>query len=131
MPCPEYLCLGLEKYQYGEIIHDDLRKCFKKTAVEVVQQIQDYLDFGFEVKGIIGMNPSPSCGVEITKGKGTMLGTDRDTSEKEGSGLFIEEIKKLLQEKDIKNVPIFGLRRILPGEEGIEKRLDLIKNKLG
>lgn len=130
MPCPEYQCLGLEKYKYGELVHDELRKCFRKLALEVVQQIEDYLEFGFEIKGIIGMNPSPSCGVEITKGKGTMVGTDRDTSEKKDSGLFIEELTKLLDERNIKKVKVFGVRRILPGEEGIEERLDLINEKI-
>lgn len=76
------------------------------------------------------MNPSPSCGVEITKGKGTMLGIDRDTSEKEDPGVFIEELIKLLKEERIENIPIFGIRRILPGEEGIEERLEQIKIRL-
>jgi len=130
MPCPEYQCLGLEKYKYGELVHDELRSCFRELALDVVEQIEDYLKFGFEIKGIIGMNPSPSCGVEITKGKGTMLGTDRDTSEKQDSGLFIEELTKLLAERNIEKVKVFGVRRILPGEDGIEKRLNLINEKL-
>jgi predicted secreted protein len=130
MPCPEYLCLGLEKYEYGKIEPEKLRKCFRKEAEKVVKQIKDYLEFEFEVLGIIGMNPSPSCGVEITKGKGTMLGIDRDTSEKEDSGVFIEELKKLMKKEKIENVPVFGVRRILPGERGIEERLEQIKNRL-
>ncbi len=130
MPCPEYQCLGLEKYKYGELVHDELRSCFRELALDVVEQIEDYLEFGFEIKGIIGMNPSPSCGVEITKGKGTMLGTDRDTSEKKDSGLFIEELKKLLDERNIQKVKVFGVRRILPGEDGIEERLNLINEKI-
>ncbi|MGM0420739.1 MAG: hypothetical protein ACQEQG_07045 [Bacillota bacterium] len=130
MPCPEYHCLGLEKYKYGELVQDELRNCFRNLALEVVEQVKDYLKFGFEIKGIIGMNPSPSCGVEITKGKGTMLGTDRDTSEKEDSGLFIEELTKLLAERNMEEVKVFGVRRILPGEDGIEERLNLINEKL-
>lgn len=130
MPCPEYLCLGLEKYKYGEMSPEEIRKCFREKAEEVIKQIKDYLEFGFDILGVIGMNPSPSCGVEITKGKGTMLGIDRDTSEKEGPGIFIEELIKLLKEERIENIPIFGIRRILPGEEGIEERLEQIKTRL-
>jgi hypothetical protein len=36
MPCPEYECLGLEKWQYGEIKGNDLRACFRKHAQVVV-----------------------------------------------------------------------------------------------
>jgi hypothetical protein len=45
------------------------------------------------------MDPSPSCGVNAAKGKGTMLGSSRDTSEKPESGIFIEELQKLLQQE--------------------------------
>lgn len=59
-----------------------------------------------------------------------MLGIDRDTSEREGSGVFIEELKKLMKKEGIDNVPIFGVRRNLPGEVEIEERLEQIKNRL-
>ena len=100
MPCPEFLCLGLEKEQYGELSEKELRGCFRRLAAGVVDQMGAYVENGHEVAGIIGMNPSPSCGVEITKGKGTMLGKDGDTSEKEGSGVFIEELKVLAKERE-------------------------------
>ncbi len=130
MPCPEYLCLGLEKYKYGEMNPDEMRKCFREKAQEVIKQVKDYLEFEFSILSIIGMNLSPSCGVEITKGKGIILGIDRDTSEKEGPGVFIEELMKLIKEEAIENVPIFGVRRILPEEEGVEKQLEQIKTHL-
>jgi predicted secreted protein len=69
MPCPEYECLGLEKWDYGEVIKDDLRACFRKQAEVVLKQIKNYLALGFEIVGILGMNPSPSCGVDVAKAK--------------------------------------------------------------
>ena len=98
MPCPEFLCLGLEKKKkYGEVPEAEPRDCFREIGAGVVDQIEAYLGLGYEIAGIIGMNPSPSCGVEYgsRKEKGTMLGLDRDTSEKEESGVFIEEMMKL------------------------------------
>ena len=127
MPCPEYEVLGLEKYDYGEIILEPLRGRFREVAEIVVKQIKDYLALGFEIVGILGMNPSPSCGVDVTKGKGTMLGTDRDTSEKEDSGIFIDELKKLLKENGLEEIPIFAVRRLMPGEPGIEERVAELK----
>lgn len=130
MPCPEFLCMGLEKERYGEIPEGELRDCFRNIAAGVVDQIEAYLELGYEIAGIIGMNPSPSCGVEVSKGKGTMLGLDRDTAEKSESGVFIEEMVTLAAQRGIEGLPIFGIRRILPGEEGIEDRIQLMEEKL-
>jgi len=130
MPCPEFLCMGLEKERYGEIPDGELRDCFRNIAAGVVDQIEAYLELGYEIAGIIGMNPSPSCGVEASKGKGTMLGLDRDTAEKSESGVFIEEMMTLAAQRGIEGLPIFGIRRILPGEEGIEDRVQLLEQKM-
>ncbi len=130
MPCPEYEVLGLEKYDYGEIILEPLRSKFREVAQIVVKQIKDYLALGFDVVGIMGMNPSPSCGVDLTKGKGTMLGTSRDTSEVNDSGIFIDELKKLLQENGRSDIPIFAIRRLMIGESGLEERLEELRAHL-
>ncbi len=130
MPCPEFLCMGLEKELYGEIPEPELRRGFSKIANGVLDEIEAYLKLGFEVQGIIGMNPSPSCGVESTKGKGTMLGLDRDTTEKDESGVFIEEMKQLAETRGMKDLPFFGIRRMLPGEEGIEQRIETLDQYL-
>ena len=47
-----------------------------------------------------------------------MLGINRDTSEVPGPGVFIEEIKRLFQERGLATLPIFAVRRTLPGETG-------------
>jgi predicted secreted protein len=130
MPCPEFLCMGLEKELYGEIPASELRECFRDIATGVVDQIQAYLNLGYEISGIIGMNPSPSCGVEVSKGKGTMLGLDRDTSEVEEPGVFIEEMMKLAEQRGFQDLPFFGIRRILPGESGIQDRIHLLETYL-
>jgi len=127
MPCPEYEVLGLEKFDYGEIVLEPLRAKFREVAQIVIKQIQDYLALGYEIVGILGMNPSPSCGVDVSKGKGTMLGTSRDTAEKEESGIFMDELKKLLKENGLDHINIFGVRRIMPGESGIEDRVEQLK----
>lgn len=36
---------------------------FRIIAKEVVSEIRDYIDSGFEVSGIVGIKGSPSCGV--------------------------------------------------------------------
>lgn len=130
MPCPECICLGLEKEKWGEGAEQDIRACFHSVAKGVVDKLQLYNSYGYEIVGILGMNPSPSCGVDVNKGKGTMLGINRDTTEATGPGVFIEEIKKLIQEKGIKAPPIFAMRRTLPGEAGLDEKIDELKKKL-
>lgn len=130
MPCPEFLCLGLEKELAGELPEPEIRACFRKQAESVVEQIRQYRNLGYEIPGIIGMNPSPSCGVEVSKGKSKFLGLDEDTSEKKESGVFIEELKNAAQERGLGPLPIFGVRRILTGESGMEDRLRLLYDKL-
>ena len=130
MPCPEFQCFGLEKTGWGTLPEKEARTCYRKTAEGVVDQIGKYLELGYEVPAIIGMNPSPSCGVELSKGKGTMLGVNRDTSEKEEPGVFMEAIIDLLKENNIKPPAFFGVRRTLPGESGQEKRLEELKRTI-
>ena len=130
MPCPEFRCLGAEKELYGELSPDELRSCFRKMATEVVDDVQAYLNAGFQIAGIIGMNPSPSCGVEVTKGKETMLGTGRSTGEKTGSGVFIEEMINVAESRGLLDLPVFGVRRMLRGESGMDERLADLRRKL-
>jgi len=130
MPCPEFHCLGLEKDRVGQLSESELRFCYQTQASSVVDQIEQYLDYGYEIAGIIGMNPSPSCGVEVAKGKGKFLGRDEDISEREGPGVFIEELLNLMKARGVKPLPLFGIRRILTGENGMEERLKIIHEKL-
>lgn len=130
MPCPEFLCIGLEKEFYGEIPESQLRDCFQDIASGVIDQIEAYLGLGYEIAGILGMDPSPSCGVHVSKGKGTMLGNDRDTSEKETPGVFIEELTKLAVERGIDSLPLHGIRRILPGEDGSDGQIQMLESFL-
>ena len=128
MPCPEYECLGLEKWQYGELKGDALRACFRKHAQLVVNQINDYRALGFDIVGVLGMNPSPSCGVGTAKGKGTMLGTNRDSSEQPESGIFIEELQQLLASEGIQDVNFFAIRRTLIGENDLDEKIETLKS---
>jgi len=131
MPCPEFLCLGLEKTGWAAGTPAEIRGAFRRVAETVADQVEAYLGHGYEILGIIGMNPSPSCGVEASKGKGTMLGLDRDTSECAEPGVFVEELTALLNERGLPLPPVFGVRRTLPGEDGLERQLQQVRERLG
>ena len=42
------------------------RRVYRRLARQVANQIEDYLTSGFEVLGVIGVDGSPSCGVQTT-----------------------------------------------------------------
>lgn len=103
---------------------------FRIIAKEVVFEIRDYIDSGFEVCGIVGIKGSPSCGVsaslDLKKSARFAADLDIETLSREyfnehcykkcmvgKSGLFFEELKKQLSAKDI-NVTF--LEHDLPGE---------------
>lgn len=94
------------------------RRIYQKIAKEIVTEIKDYLESGFEVLGIIGIAGSPSCGVtralDIRKSFEFLANTDMDGLDRkrmnelgveeliiEGKGFFIEAIEKELKKKNI------------------------------
>ena len=81
MPCPELLCLGLdrqvEKGSKTTIESEDTRVALKmneEQSVSICQEIIDALTYqlgeyrknGYKILGAIGINGSPTCGVETT-----------------------------------------------------------------
>jgi len=107
MPCPELHCLGLDR---GDVhgaerpvvventrIRDSMRRRPAVRALRVlvrslVYQIDEYLRHGFTVLGIVGINRSPSCGVNTTS---------MSNREVEGQGIFIEELRKELEKRNV------------------------------
>ena len=100
LPCPELTCLGLDRKdkQGGKrpVLMENTRirdllcekgslKQLHYKAEEVAVQIQEYKSYGFKVLGVIGVNRSPSCGIETTT---------KDNCEVKGRGVFIELISE-------------------------------------
>jgi uncharacterized protein YbbK (DUF523 family) len=72
----------------------------KGLAHHVVFQVLEYSKHGFDIKGVVGINRSPSCGVETTS---------KDNREVDGEGVFIEALRNELDENDI-HVDIVGIK---------------------
>lgn len=94
------------------------KRKYKVLAKQVVMEIKDYIDSGFEVVGILGIGGSPSCGVnkilDIEKSIEFLTNTkieniDRNESNHvllrkcsaDGSGFFVEALKNELKQKNI------------------------------
>lgn len=104
LPCPELLCLGLDRRDRGgggrPVLEENTRirrlldeegslALLRARAQDVAAQVREYRAFGFEVLGLVGVNRSPSCGVETTT---------RDNREVAGTGVFVEVLAQVLAE---------------------------------
>ncbi|VBB07134.1 Hypothetical protein LUCI_2378 [Lucifera butyrica] len=107
LPCPELLCLGLDREADIEAIRtvesEDTRvanlmknenvKCLCQSMVDnVVYQVEEYRKHGFQIIGLLGINGSPTCGVDTTWS---------DDREYVGQGVFIELLEKAFRDKGI------------------------------
>jgi len=115
MSCPELLCLGLDRQEERGAVttvesEDDRvaermkeerpRQICRRLAGDLVDQIEQYRLNGFTVLGVLGINGSPTCGVE----KGWANGGETETP-----GVLIETLTEMLAERGI-TLPMRGLR---------------------
>ncbi len=115
MPCPELFCLGLDRGNiYGAespvvIENTRIRKEMQKEPAsarlvalvdQVILQIEEYHKHGFTILGIVGINRSPSCGVDTT--------SDND-NEIDGQGVFVAAIQEALAAENL-SIPVIGIK---------------------
>jgi len=115
LPCPELLCLGLDRGDregaQRPLLEENTRirelmdekghiSALRNKAEEVVMQIREYQRHEFQILGVIGVNRSPSCGIETTS---------RNGDEKPGQGVFMEVLSEVLSNNGIK-LPMIGTK---------------------
>jgi len=100
MPCPELGCLGLgrEGLIYDQLSTPGNRRFLRLIARDVAYQARQYLKQDFKVLGILGINCSPSCGVDCHAYNGR----------KPGKGAFMEELTEVLDTAGLK-IPLIGV----------------------
>lgn len=107
LPCPELNCLGLDRGNIhgaeqpvvventrirNAMVQVDSQERMYQLVQHVVSQVEEYIENGFTIIAVVGMNRSPSCGVETTS---------MDDKEVEGEGLFITALKCELDKRAI------------------------------
>ena len=137
LPCPEFTLYGA--CRWGHTITQIDNPFFKEHCRKILEPIylqkDEYLNHAerFRVLGILGIDGSPSCGVDYT-GKGNWGGsfdgrTDlQDTLKSatfgKGSGVLIDVLRQGLEQRGFaKAVPVIGLFAPEP-----EKCMSILEN---
>jgi predicted secreted protein len=113
LPCPEMIVYGIKRWGHVKEQFDTLfyREQCREMLRPIVQQTKSYIDAGYEILGVVGIDGSPSCGVNHTcsgEFRGEISNNDELESiletlkEVKGSGVFMEELKSYLEEVGIK-----------------------------
>lgn len=115
LPCPEFTIYGCNRWGHVKNQFDNpfFRNHCKNILKPVIEQLIEYYTNKdeFEIIGIVAIDGSPSCGYNFTcKGNyGGELGGCKSLKEKienvtleNESGVFIEELKKLLNDNNLK-----------------------------
>ncbi|GBF35608.1 hypothetical protein DCCM_4737 [Desulfocucumis palustris] len=68
LPCPEMVVYGIKRWGHVREQFDTL--FFREKCQDIIKpityQLLDYVKNGYKVIGIIGVDGSPSCGVNLT-----------------------------------------------------------------
>lgn len=70
LPCPEYIYLGLKRKPMTKEEYDtkEFRNLCKDISKDTVAIIKEYLDNGYNIVGLVGINDSPTCNITGNKG---------------------------------------------------------------
>ncbi len=109
LPCPESTYLGMNRWGMSkdQYDHPSYRSHCRKLLIPYVNQIETFLKSGYAIKGVIGVNGSPSCGLSLTpiglKGGVIVPGEEPfcDVKYVNESGIFMEEFKEVLSKRKI------------------------------
>ncbi|MGI6080906.1 MAG: CD3072 family TudS-related putative desulfidase [Candidatus Avilachnospira sp.] len=116
LPCPEFTLYGPRRWGHTSNQFDNtfFRKHCKKILTPIIDQLKEYLaneDF-FEVLGIVGIDGSPSCGVDYTcfadwygsfecrQGLEDTLSSCKLIKK---SGIFMDVLKEMLREEGLED----------------------------
>ncbi|CAM2920302.1 CD3072 family TudS-related putative desulfidase [Hathewaya histolytica] len=127
LPCPELMHYGMRRWGHAKEQFDNpfYRKTCRELLIPMVEQAKEYIQNGYVIDYIIGVNGSPSCGIDGTCKSKDYIGeisgiknienlTKSITYEKE-YGVYMEELEKLLKEENL-DIEFLGI-----SEREIEK----------
>lgn len=111
MSCPELTYAGIHRRKQTRAQYDtvEYRSHCRKIAKEIVDQIQEYAKCGIKTKIVIGIDGSPSCGVNRTSKKTHIYRRTSKHKKTKELGILIEELQISLKKRNI-SIPFHGIR---------------------
>lgn len=114
LPCPEFTLYGAKRWGHVSDQFDNIffRKHCRKILTPIIEQLKEYLanEDWFEVLGFVGIDGSPSCGVDYTC-KADWYGsfdcreglaeTLADCKLVKKPGVFMDVLKEMLKEENL------------------------------
>lgn len=115
LPCPEIAYNGLSRKPASREIYDnsEFREVCRNIAFQILQSAKNYEEEGVRVLAYIGVEGSPSCGVNWTHLNNRVI---------KGCGIFTEVLTKTLEDAGIRII-MLGL----PEKEEYGSLDDLLK----
>jgi predicted secreted protein len=119
MPCPELLCLGLDRQVERGIpttvesedtrvarrmVEDQTKALCHRLVSDLIYQVEEYQRNGFALVGVIGINGSPTCGIETTW---------TNSREEQGPGVFMKMLNEESRKRDF-SLPMQGIKAYEP-----------------
>lgn len=141
LPCPEIIVFGMRRWGHTKDQFDTLtyRKKCRYLLNDIIEQIYAYKKIGYDIIGVLGVNGSPSCGVNLTCRSDNWYGnmsdfcnlnqSESEFEMKEEPGIFIEEFQQLLTEKLNCELPFIGINE-LNVYESVNEVKDFILNNI-
>jgi predicted secreted protein len=115
LPCPEASFLGMKRWGMTVEQYDTpaYRRHCRKILRTTVDTLRTLADDGCAIEGVLGVEGSPSCGVETTCA-GYAGGELEDAVEQQaarvvGRGVFVDELCAMLAEAGLADIPFTGV----------------------
>ncbi|MBA2862840.1 CD3072 family TudS-related putative desulfidase [Methanococcus maripaludis] len=112
LPCPEMAIYGIKRWGHVKEQFDTphFRNVTRKLVQPILEQVLDYVKNGYEVSLLVGIDKSPSCGINETcsskewggySSNGNMAEKLEKLEMVPEKGIFMDEILKILKENEI------------------------------
>lgn len=135
MPCPEMAYLGNMRWgQVKDQYHNPMfRRHCKRISEEIVDQVENYIQCGYEILGFVMMDGSPVCGLNRTprpkhadKMWGGMTWYIPESEYREGKGNFCEVLQEELKARSLDHLPFVAAPEFSEAGD-FDKSLDSIR----
>jgi predicted secreted protein len=118
MPCPEMIYEGIGRFDKSVEQYDcpAFRDLCQKITIEIVDQIENYMQWGYTVSAILAIDGSPSCGFNLTQSapewRGLVAGMQwQKVRYEHRAGILMKYLSAELKLRQL-DIPILGIPEI-------------------